>query len=120
MDPTLLDDVEQSLLREPDLDPERAMDRRLGRRILERARDMLEQAWVSEDKQLRWELLHPYLFAAPSPGDYARIAERLDTSTGTVSTTVERLRKRHQKFVRHLTHAEDGAKEVAALRGVVG
>lgn len=80
--------------------PDREFDRRWATTILDQALVRLQAEFSGAGKVAMFEVLKPYLSAAPETGDYENIARRLDLSSGAVAVTVHRLRQRYGELVR--------------------
>lgn len=80
--------------------PDREFDRRWATAIMDQAMVCLQAEFAGAGKAAVFEVLKPYLSAAPEAGDYEAIARRLELSSGAVAVTVHRLRQRYGELVR--------------------
>lgn len=81
-------------------DPAELFDTSWALRLLGGALRDLEREQVAAGKARMFEVLKPFLSAAPSRGDYDRAAVTLGTSRTTVAVWVHRLNQRYGELVR--------------------
>ncbi len=93
--------------------PDREFARRWATAILDQALARLRVEFAGAGKEAMYEVLKPYLSAAPGAGDYEEIARRLEMSSGAVAVAVHRLRQRYGELVRaEIAETVDGPGEV--------
>lgn len=83
------------------LSAECLFDRRFASAVLEQAMAQLRLEMLEEDKTETFEELCAFLTDPGGPNPYQAAAVRLGMTTGAVSTSVHRLRRRYRELVRH-------------------
>jgi RNA polymerase sigma factor (sigma-70 family) len=73
--------------------PEAAYDRSWGLRLLGNALARLREEFSAAGKARQFEVLRPFLAEPPEKGDYAKAAQTLGMSSGTVTVSVHRMRE---------------------------
>ena len=96
------DRAEDRLAEEPSTNetPETAFERRWALAVLAEALQRLRATAGAADKARHFELLHPFLSREPLEGEYAALAEQLQTSPGAIGVAVHRLRQKYREALR--------------------
>lgn len=81
-------------------DPRETYDRAWAMALLARARQRLEAEQVKAGRRRQYELLRPFLNAAPARGDYESIALALAMSRASVAVAAHRLTQRFGELVK--------------------
>jgi RNA polymerase sigma factor (sigma-70 family) len=111
---------------EAQLTADAEFDRQWALTLLARALDTLRQEWPLEGKREIFDQFGPWLTGSASHGDQEQLAASLGWSSGTVKSTVHRLRRRFRELVKSEiagTLSDDASVEeemqalFAALRG---
>ena len=80
--------------------PEKIFDRRWALTVLDQALIKLKEETLRAGKARHFELLEEFIPHEPEPGEYAAVARVLCVSSGAVSISVFRLRRRFRELVR--------------------
>lgn len=80
--------------------PERVFDRQWALAVMEQALSRLAEEQSAAGKATVFAALRPFMSREPDPGEYARLAARLDLAPGTLAVQVHRLRERFRFLVR--------------------
>lgn len=80
--------------------PDRAFDRQWALAVMEQALVRLAGEQAEAGKGAAFDALRPFLSREPDPGEYGRLAERLEVAPGTLAVQVHRLRERFRALVR--------------------
>jgi RNA polymerase sigma factor (sigma-70 family) len=83
----------------PELDPSQAYERAWAVTLLARAAHQLGEEQSAAQRTAIFNRLRPFLYAAPSRGDYERAASDLGTSRATVAVWIHRLSQRLSELV---------------------
>ncbi|MBE7503126.1 MAG: sigma-70 family RNA polymerase sigma factor [Verrucomicrobiales bacterium] len=84
----------------PSTPPERLFDRDWANTVLDQALDQLAAEFVQVGKAESWNNLRPFLFRAPTPGEYETTARQLGLSPALIRKAVSRLRARLRTLAR--------------------
>src|ERR1051326_4055812 len=82
------------------LTPERIYEKRWAVTLLEQTLGRLRSEYQSEEKELLFESLKPYVWGEAVTGGYASIADRLGLTDGALRTAMHRLRERYRQLLR--------------------
>ncbi|MBI2949768.1 MAG: sigma-70 family RNA polymerase sigma factor [Verrucomicrobia bacterium] len=97
----------------PDLNAQRAFDRRWAIVLLHEAMTRLQAETRAAGKRVLFERIKNFLGAEPDSGEYAGIAKELGCTRGAVAIAVHRLRGRYRTLVlEEIAHTVAGPSEV--------
>lgn len=101
IDWTIIDaEREFAALDQPQLDPSDAYETTWALTLLANALKRLEHEQSAAGRARQFELLKPFLSAAPTRGDYEQAAARLGATRTTVAVWIHRLNQRYAELVR--------------------
>jgi RNA polymerase sigma factor (sigma-70 family) len=98
-----------------DMSADKIYERRWALTLLDKVLNNLRAEYAASGKEETFETLKEYLSAGRTSVSYARAAEKLGMTEGTVKVTVHRLRKRYRELLRaEIAHTVATASEIEA------